>query len=94
MYQTLDGPSLFDSISVSTTAVEVKVGANRHIGREVVTIQPIDGDVYLGYSSSVTTSNGTLLRKEIIFPLEATDQAEIWLIAASGTVDVRIAELS
>jgi hypothetical protein len=93
MLVPLNGPAVYGAISVST-ATEVKVGGSRLSERAVVTIQPLDGDVYLGYDNSVSTSNGTLIHEGQVYALEATDQLPVWIIAATGTVDVRITEVS
>lgn len=93
MFQPLDGPGLYGSLSVSTTAVEVKVGASVDEDRQVVTVQPLDGDIYYGYNSSVTTSTGTKIFQGQFFPFEASRRLSIYLIAESGTVDVRITEV-
>lgn len=93
MYLPLDGPGLHSSLSVSTSAVEAKVGASRLEERQVVTIQPIDGDVYFGYSSGVTSSTGTKIYQGQVYPVEATDKLAVYVIAASGTVDTRITEV-
>jgi len=94
MFMNLNGPAVNGALSVTTTAIEVKVGASILEERSVITIQPIDGDVYFGYSSSVTSSNGTKIYKGQVFPLEATDKLPVWVVAASGTVDTRITEVS
>lgn len=93
MYLPLDGPSLNGALSVTDTSVELKVGATRLEERTVVTIQPLDGNIYFGFSNSVTSANGTLVYKGQFFAFEAGDQEEVWLVADTGvTVDVRIAE--
>lgn len=94
MFIPLNGPGTHGNLSVTTTAVELKVGGSALDQRVVVTIQPLDGDIYFGYNDSVTASTGTKVFKGQFFPLEATDQLPVWLVAASGTVDVRITEVS
>lgn len=93
MYQPLDGPSVNGALSVTDTATELKVGASVLDQRTVVTIQPLDGVVYFGFSSGVTASNGTKVFKGQFFALEAGDSETVFLVAESGqTVDVRITE--
>lgn len=90
----LNGPGTQTSISVSTTPVEVKVGASRFDQRYVITIQPLDGDVYFGYDSgTLTSSTGTKIFQGQYFPLEASDSLPVYVVADSGTVDVRITEV-
>jgi len=92
MFRPLDGPALYGALSVTSTPIEVKVGATAYGPRTVVTVQPIDGEVYYGYDNSVTTSTGTKIFKGQLMPFEAGDQLQVWLVAA-GTVDVRITEV-
>lgn len=94
MFIPLNGPALHGALSVSTTAVEVKVGASALSERTVITIQPIDGDVYFGYSDSVTSLTGTKIFQGQVYPLEAAQSLPVWVVAASGTIDVRITEVS
>lgn len=80
------------SISVGTTAVEVKVGASRLVGRKMVTFFPFDADMYWGYSSAVTTANGTPVFKSQLVSIDADDQAQIWLVAGTAAHTARITE--
>jgi hypothetical protein len=90
----LDGPATYANLSVSTTAVEVKASTSVLSERKIVTIQPLDGEVYFGYDSSVTSSNGTKIFKGQVYPLEAGELLNVFIVADSGTVDVRITEVS
>lgn len=94
MLLPLDGPAVYGFLNVTTTAVEVKVGASVHTDRKVITIQPIDGEVYFGYDSSVTSSTGTKIFKGQVYPLEAGELLPVWIVAASGTINVRITEVA
>ena len=94
MIRAVDGPGVHGAISVSTTPVEVKVGASALSERTMVTIQPLDGDIYYGYDNSVSSSNGTKIFENQTEPFEAGDQLTIWVVAESGTVDVRITEVA
>ena len=94
MFINLNGPGTQGALSVTTTAVEVKVGAQPLDQRAVITIQPLDGVVYYGYDAGVTSSTGTKIFKGQIYPLEATHQLPVYVVAESGTVDVRITEVS
>jgi hypothetical protein len=92
-YQPLNGPALYGNISVTTTPVEVKVGGSRFSDRAAITIQPIDGNIYIGYDNAVSTTTGTLIYKGQVFILECGPLFEVWIRSATGTVDTRIAEL-
>lgn len=91
--KSLDGPVAYGSISVSTSAVEAKVGASALAGRAILIIQPKANNIYLGYDNSVTTSNGIQLFKNQTIIVEFTDDVSVYLIAQSGTNDVRIQEI-
>jgi len=89
----LNGPAAFDSVDIST-AEELKVGANRLDGRRVVSIQPLDGDIHLGFDNTVSaTKRAMTIRKGQFIEREASDQLAIWIIADTGTVKVNIAEI-
>ena len=94
MFIPLNGPAIHGKLIVTTTAVEVKVGASVLEERTIITIQPVDGDIYFGYSSGVTSATGTKIFKGQIYPMEATDKLPVYIVAATGTVDVRITEVS
>jgi hypothetical protein len=79
------------ALSVSTTAVELRVGGSRLTNRKLVTALP-DGTIYWGYTNAVTTSTGTPIYKDQYVIWAADDTASIYLIAASGTKNVRITE--
>lgn len=95
MLLPLDGPGVYDNISVTDTAQEVKVGASVLEERKVITLQPLDGVIYYGYDSSVDDTNGTKVFKGQWIQLEASDRLPVWVVAATGdTVDTRITEVS
>lgn len=83
------------ALSVSTTAIEVRVGASRLVNRKLVTVFN-DGSatVYWGYTNAVTAVNGTPIFKNQIHSWDAGDSISIWLIAASGSHTCRITEAS
>ena len=88
----LDGPGVHGAISVTSTPVELKVGASVLEERTIVTMKPLNGDIYYGYSNAVTVATGTLVKKGQFWPLEAGDSLSVWLVSA-GTVDTRITEV-
>jgi hypothetical protein len=93
MYQPLNGPAAQGSISVGITPVELKVGVTPASDRISITFQPVGGDIYYGYIPGIDTSTGFLVRSESVVFLEAGDTLPIYAVAASGTVNVRVAEL-
>jgi hypothetical protein len=90
----LNGPGAHGALSVTTTPQLIKVGASNLDQRTIITIQPIDGDVYFGYDNSVSSTTGTLVMEGQFFPLEATHKLDVWIVCATGTIDVRITEVS
>lgn len=93
-FDPLDGPAVHGTLSVTTSPSEVKVGASVLSERKVITIQPTDGVVYFGYSNTVTSSTGTKIFKGQVYPLEAGEALPVWVVSASGTVNVRITEVA
>ena len=93
MYLPLDGPALNGALSVST-AVEVKVGASVLPERKVISLQPTDGDIWFGFSSSDLDTKGSLIRQGQYFLIECTDKLPAYIQAVSGTVDVRVSEIA
>lgn len=92
MFLPLDGPTLEDSISVGTTAVELKVGASEFEERKVITFQPQGGRIRYGFTNGITTSEGFIAFNNQVITLEAAGSQSVWVIAESGTVDVYFAE--
>jgi len=93
-YEFLNGPGVYTNLSVTTTPSEVKVGGSALSDRQVVTMQPLDGDIYYGYDNSVSSTTGTKIYKGQYILLESTDSLPVWIVAGSGTVDVRITEVA
>lgn len=92
MFQPLDGPSVQDTISVTTSQVEAKVGASPLTERKVVTIQPLDGQVRVTFVSGTVATKGLLIRKEQVASFEASESQSIYLITTSGTTTVVVIE--
>ena len=89
----LEVGAVYKSLTVSTSAVELKVGASALATRQAVTLLPIDRDIYWGYDSSVTTANGTKLFKGQFLMIPIGPTVTVYLIS-TGSTDVRIGELS
>lgn len=100
MFQPLDGPSLQGSVSVNTsTPQEVKVGSSALADRKVVSIQPLDGKIWVYFgqegitpSASTVQNNGFYQAKRSLRSYEAGNRQTIWILAQASTVDVKIAE--
>jgi hypothetical protein len=100
MYQPLDGPSLQTTLSSvgTVTVVEAKVGATALAERKVVTLQG-DGKflVYFGDdsgapSAATVTSDGITVFKDQVSSFEATGKQPLYVLAVSGTVNIKIVE--
>jgi hypothetical protein len=72
------------NLNVGVTASTV---AAADLERKAVTIQPINGDIYIG-GPSVTTANGIYVPRGGTWE-ERDFTGDIWAIAVTGTVDVR-----
>lgn len=99
MLQPLDGPSLQGVLSVGTGAVvEAKVSSNIYDGRKVITIQPL-GKLYVYFaddgetpSVSDVSTKGFIHFKNAKESYEVGDKQKVYLLSASGTIDVKLAE--
>jgi hypothetical protein len=99
MFEPLDGPSKQLKVSVTTSvAVEVKVGATALDDRKVITLQPLNGSikVYMSDgtvpSAATVSTNGMDHYKSAKESYEAGDKQRVFIVAASGTVDVVMVE--
>jgi hypothetical protein len=90
----LEQSASYGTLTVGTSAVELKVGGSALTNRQAITMLPITRDIYWGYNSSVTTSTGTKLFKGQFLMLPIGPSVTVYLIAASAGTDVRIGELS
>ena len=86
--------AVYGTVSVSTSAIELKVGASILSGRDYIVIQSKGNKVYIGFDNSVTVSTGIELKKDQTMYLSAGDNITVYAIANSGTIDVRIMELA
>lgn len=78
---------------VTTTAAEVL--STPLTGRTAVIIQNEgSANVYVGFNNTVTAANGLKISKASSLTLDVTDAADIWMIAASGSQDVRFLEIA
>lgn len=100
MYQPLDGPSKQFALSSvgTTTPVEVKAGASVFAERKVVSLQG-DGKFYVYFADEGETplaadvsSKGFTHPKDALRSYEATGSQAMFVLAVTGTVDIRGAE--
>jgi uncharacterized protein YpmB len=96
----LDGPAQQLVVSVSTAAItEAKAGVSALEERKVVTIQPLNGKVYVYFaqegvtpSAATVIANGFIQYKNQKETYEASNSQLIYLVAVSATTNVSIAE--
>jgi hypothetical protein len=102
MLSPLDGPSKQGSLSVGTaTPVIAKVGASSFSDRKVITLQSSDNKFYVYFADSGETpnaatvaANGFIQFKDQKESYEAGEQQIVYLLSASGTINIKIAERS
>lgn len=76
------------SVAVST-AVAVSTTASDGIGH-TVSVAPVDGTVYAGGDNTVTSSNGFPITPSTPQSFALGKGDSLYLVAASGTVNVRV----
>jgi hypothetical protein len=96
--QVADRPNTaaaYGALNVTTTPIELKVGASVLSYRTLVHIQPKGNGVYWGYDSAVGSTTGNqVFRNQLIF-VPLGPGISIWLVSTRGSgVDVRIGELA
>lgn len=99
MYQPLNGPAKQGTLSIGTsTPVEVKNGSDPFDERQVITLQG-DGKFYIYFAdegevpnAATVTSNGFTQYKNAKETYEASCNQAVFVLALSGTVDIKLAE--
>ena len=90
-----NGSGVFGSISVGVTAVEAKVGGSPLANRKMLILYNAGSQsVFYGTANTVTTANGLELFKNQTVYLPWGPARTAWLIAPSGTQDIRVMEVS
>lgn len=99
MFQPLDGPSVQGRITGvgTTTPVEVKIGTTPLTDRQVITMQPDNNmKVYFGNgsvpSAATVLSDGFDHYKNSKESYEVGEKQTLYILAASGTINVIVAE--
>lgn len=91
----LSNGGVYGNLNLVTAGVayEAKVGVSALSGRKSLTITALD-DMYWGYDSSVTTSNGIPLFKNqtLVFSINPNSSFKIYLVASGNNKNARIAE--
>ena len=80
---------------VETTAIEVKVGADKLVDRKSTTLfNNSNSIIYWGYTNTVTVATGTPIFKNQSIEWNAGDNISIWVISGSLGNNTRITEAS
>lgn len=79
------------AVGVTSTAAAVSTTSSDGIGH-TVSVAPVDGTVYAG-GSDVTTANGFPITPSTPQSFALAKGDVLWLVAASGTVNVRVIRL-
>jgi hypothetical protein len=76
-------------ITVGTTAVQLTGNESPYAkgGVQTVVVRPMDGDIYLGGTASVTTAAGFPVKQDEVFAIDAA--SAVYAIAAAN-VAVRV----
>lgn len=93
----LTGSYVSLAVSVSTSAVEARVGSSPLSGREqIVLYNDGSNDVYVGPSGVTATGStkGVPLAKGNYMIIPAGETSRVYMIAASGTVSVIVQEMA
>lgn len=85
------GGGVYGNKAVSTAAVIGAVSTSNLTGRTVLIVHPVNGDIYWGFDTSVTTSNGMRIPDDSTAVFRVGDSQNIYFIAASS-IDVRFVE--
>lgn len=78
----------------NVTAVELKVGIFRLVGRKYIHLQVVSNNIFYGFSAAVTPLNGIQLFTNQLLILPIGDQMGIWLISNKAGQTAQIAEIS
>jgi hypothetical protein len=81
------------SLTVGTSAVEVKVGASALTDRKSLSCRNNSAvTMFWGYSSGVTTSNGIPLYPQELITWNVSDVTPIYIISGTASMNARVAE--
>jgi hypothetical protein len=92
---TEGGFSSWKSTAHPATSTSSQIAATPLTSRVSITIQNLgSADVYIGQVTGVTIATGTKIAKFSSFSEKLAAGADIWVITASGTADLRISEFA
>lgn len=81
------------AVTVTSSATVIRVGGSNLSNRQLVTVYNNSSvTLYWGYTNAVTTSTGTPIFKDQFFSWTVGPSVDVYLIAASGSNNVRVTE--
>lgn len=80
------------TVTVTTSQIEAKVGANRQEGRQMLRIYNGSSNIVYFGPSGVTTATGEPIEKKQWINIPANDALALFLIAAAGSNAVIVSE--
>jgi len=99
MLQPLDGPAVQTTLTIDTVTVTEAIASGSPLDeRKVVTLQG-DGRFYVYFgdgsgtpSAATVAADGITVFRNQVSSFEATNQQFIFILAVTGTVDVKVVE--
>lgn len=94
VYMNASAAVAMNTVAESVTTTAAQVLATPMAGRMSVLIQNLGNrDVFVGFDATVTAANGLRIVQDETLELEAGEFIGLWMIASSGTQDVRLLEI-
>lgn len=81
-------------VTVGTSAVALRVGGSNLADRQQIILQPKDNNIFIGYTSGVTTTTGLKLFKDQTVILPIGDQVTVWAISNGSGRLIIVQELA
>lgn len=87
--------AVYGALTVTTTPIEVRVGSTRLENRKLVMIYNNSNvTLFFGFNSAVNSTNGMPLPANTSVTLAIGDNLPIFIVASSGSRNIRIIEAS
>lgn len=90
---SFQGAAQGQALIINVSPMEAKGGAVSLSNRKGVFIMPIDKNLHMGFSSSVTAANGIPIFINQMIYVPATANMQIWLVSSQGTAEARVWEV-
>lgn len=90
----LNNSGLTAEVTVGTSAVPLYVGGSNLTDRQTLILQPKNDNIFIGYTSGVTTTTGLRLFKDQVISLPVGDQITVFAISTGSGRAIIVQELS